>query len=88
MIDQSRVFAITHSDKGKASFVRPLPEVVAHHMRTSAKLFRPSTLIEDFGERCKVDVTRQAINSALTSLIKQRLVRKDGRGVYRHLFHS
>lgn len=83
MIDPTDKFFDT--DKGR--FVRSLPNVIERHMRTSAKWFRPSSLQKDFKE-VKVWYSRQAINSALLTLIKQGKIVKHDRGLYCHAFYS
>lgn len=85
MIDKKLpVFKIEYDmDTGKGEFVRPLSAVIERHMRTSRKLFRPCTLIEDF-EKLNVHVSRQAVNSALATLLKHKEIERQGRGVYAH----
>jgi len=84
-----RVFALdVDDDNGIGEFIKPLPDVICEHMRTSPKLFRPSTLQADFRDQCKVVLSRQAIHSALLSLLKKKLIVKAGRGEYHHAFYK
>lgn len=69
-------------------FVHALTEVIECHLRTSAKLFRPQTLRDDFRQECGVNVSLQAINSAIQSLAKRGLVIKRGWGLYCHRAHD
>ena len=85
----SRLFAVDmDDDNGLGEFIKPLPTVIEAHMRTSPKLFRPCTLQEDFFTHCRVKISRQAMHSALVSLLRQGKIVKDGRAVYRHKIYS
>lgn len=70
-------------DNGRKEFLRPLSRVIDRHMSTSKKYFRPCSLIEDF-EALGVKVSRQAINSALRTLLKHGDIQRAGPALYHH----
>lgn len=85
MIDKdSPTFRIEYDpDTNRGEFVRPLSAVIERHMRTSRKLFRPSSLIDDFAG-VGVRVSRQAVNSALATLLRRGDIKRQGYGLYAH----
>jgi hypothetical protein len=86
MIDVNHPAFATHSSMTGAGdeFTQHLSVAIERHMKTSQKQFRPSSLRDDFLRECSVRVSLQAINSALVTLIKRKLIVQDGRGAYRH----
>lgn len=90
MIDANhRAFETHASYKGVGrEFTQSLSVAVERHMRTSQKQFRPSSLRDDFQRECGVKVSLQAINSAMITLMRQKLVVQDGRGAYRHAIYA
>lgn len=75
-------------DGAPVRFVQSLPDVIDWHMSKAAKMFRPLSLQRDFLAQGGIEVSRQAIYSALMSLMRRGRVRRDGRGLYRHTAHD
>lgn len=65
-------------------FAHSLSKAIERHMSTSPNTFHVDALRKEFREVCGVTASRQAYYSALSTLMRQGKVAKDGRGVYRH----
>lgn len=86
--DNNFAFGTEKDKTGRPTrFINSLSYLIERHMRTSPQMFRPSSLQRDFLLECGVTVSRQAINSALATLVRQGSIVRRGRGLYCHQAH-